>query len=95
MTTETDLSAQLYEWFASPKAQAEMKAYARTSEFLHSKFGELLSRHPGKWVAAFDERVCAHADTLDRLLEILDEYGIPRQLAVVRFLDPDPPALHA
>ncbi len=92
--TDTDRERLIHEAFGTKKAQAEMEAYARTSRFLAGATRDLMMQYPRKWVVAYDEKICAIGDTLDDVLNQLDEKGIPRLGTAVRFLDPHPPVWH-
>lgn len=53
----------------------------------------LLEKHPNKWVAMGKGGAMVIADSRDAALDAIEDKGIPREKAVVDFLDTDPPIL--
>ena len=71
----------------------ELAAFRETAMFLSSNRPRLIERYPDQWVALFDNRVQAHGDELTSVLEELDAKGLPRERAIVRYLDTKPRTL--
>lgn len=57
------------------------------------KFDDLIASYEGKWLALHDREVQAVADTLDALLSMLDERGIPREHCYIRRVERDQQAI--
>ncbi|MCH8109490.1 MAG: hypothetical protein IIB15_05110 [Chloroflexi bacterium] len=68
----------------------ELREYTRLVECMKSLRPGLLEKHPDKWVALANGEVVAVADSLEAVLEELDQRGIQRANAVVEFLDTHP-----
>lgn len=71
----------------------ELKAFRETAMFLSSNRPRLIECYPDQWVALFANEVQAHGDELEAVLEELDMKGLPRERAIVRFLDTKPRTL--
>ena len=71
----------------------ELAAFRETAMFLSSNRPRLIEHYPDQWVALFDKQVQAHGDELEAVLEELDVKGLPRERAIVRFLDTKPRTL--
>ncbi|HEY3783417.1 MAG TPA: hypothetical protein VGL56_20230 [Fimbriimonadaceae bacterium] len=69
------------------KIRQEMLDFKRTARTFSSDKVHLLAKYRKQWVAAHDGKIVAHAAALPRLLQILDELGIPRQKAMIRYID--------
>jgi hypothetical protein len=72
---------------------AEDAAFARDVRTLHERYDELLATHPRSWVGIFDGEVRGVADTLEELIELLTDRGVPPGFTAVEYLDPEPPLL--
>jgi len=56
-------------------------------------YTDLLDQYPDKWVALGDAGVLAVGDSMDEALSAMENLGINRSAAVVRFMDTNPPIL--
>lgn len=65
----------------------ELRSFADDAKVFSSARERLITTYAGRWVAVFAGRVQADAATLPTLLDALDERGIPRERAIVRFID--------
>ena len=73
------------------QAAQEMRAFHKTSMLLSSRRRpRIIDRYPGEWVALYDNRVCAHAETREAVLAEIDAMGIPRAQTLVRFINDKP-----
>lgn len=63
-----------------------------TSRALSSNRPRLIDKHPEEWVALCDSTQITGA-TLDKVLKKIDRRGIPRQHAIVRFINTSPKTL--
>ena len=61
------------------------EAFARSEQFFWDNHDRLLKEHPESWVGVYEEELRV-ADTLDALLEALDQAGIPRGETCVHFV---------
>ena len=71
----------------------ELEAFRETAKFLSSNRPRLIQIYPDQWVALFENEVQAHGDELESVLEELDAKGLPRERALVRYLDTKPRTL--
>ncbi len=67
------------------QVKRELQAFSETAELLSQP--EIFEQYKGEWVALYDSRVCAHAATLDDILRLVDEQGLPRRNTLVDFID--------
>lgn len=65
----------------------EIREFAEAAKVLSSDHPRLIDEHPLHWVGVYQGRVAASAKSLDSLMKRLDEEGIPRGKAIVRFID--------
>jgi hypothetical protein len=65
----------------------EIREFAEAAKVLSSDHPRLIETHPLHWVGVYQGRVAASAKSLDSLMKRLDEEGIPREKAIVRFID--------
>jgi hypothetical protein len=64
----------------------EMEQYERDRRFLEAHLPEWIERYPDYWVAVFQEELVGVSESVTQLLQILDEKGIPRARATLKFL---------
>ncbi len=75
-------------FLGDPAALAsELDSFARDAAIFSSEREHLIAKYSKKWVAVYEGTVRAHARSLNKLLEELDELRIPRDRAIVRFID--------
>ena len=67
----------------------ELRAFTRHVNMMASQKERLSREHPNQWAALHDGDPI-FADTLDQILEKVDEQGVPRPEVAIEFLDPDP-----
>ena len=60
---------------------------------MNEVYTDLLDQYPDKWVALADSDVLAVGDSMDEALSAMENLGIDRSAAVVRFMDTNPPIL--
>ncbi len=65
------------------------KLSARMNEI----YADILAQYPDKWVALGGADVLAVGDSMDEALSAMENLGIDRSAAVVRFMDTNPPIL--
>lgn len=78
----------LAEIIGDPKVvDAELQKFRKDSRILSSRRVNLIAKYPKRWVAIYDGKVQADAMSLKQLLMTMDEQGLPRQEAVIRYVD--------
>jgi hypothetical protein len=74
-----------------PKAlDRDLRAFRKDARVLSSKREHLLRQYPSPWIAIYDGKVAAQAKTLPLLMEEMEQRGIPRGRAIVRFINKNP-----
>lgn len=71
----------------------ELELFAQDAALFSSDRDHLVETYAMRWVALYDGSVRADAPTLPRLLARVDALGIPRERAVVRFIDKNEPTM--
>ena len=72
------------------KVLQDMQAFKKTTSKLSKDYSRLIETHNNKWVAYYDCRLQAHADTHEELLEKIDAMGIPRNGLATRYVTDKP-----
>jgi len=67
--------------------ERELADFRRNAQVLSSRQRHLIAGYPKQWVAIFGGEVAAFAPTLEGLLEQMQERGIPRGHAIIRYID--------
>ena len=62
---------------------ADLARLQRDVDYYQAHQAELLARYPEQWVAIFDEQVAEADPDIDRLLDKLDQRGVPKEQALV------------
>ncbi|MCA1595314.1 MAG: hypothetical protein LC772_02650 [Chloroflexi bacterium] len=70
--------------------ESDLLAFERDSRVLSTRRATLIAKYPRRWVAIFGGQVQADARTLSQLLAKVDSLGLPRQRAVIRYIDRNP-----
>ena len=65
----------------------EIREFAEAAKVLSSDHPRLIDEHPSHWVGVYRGHVAASAKSLVSLMTQLDRKGIPREKAIVRFID--------
>ena len=68
----------------------ELRAFSKSARWLSSRWAKLVERYPQEWIAVYSSRIRAHGPTLDSVLKELDAKGVPREKALVRFIQTEP-----
>lgn len=88
MPTTNDYDDVLSRLLGNPDELAlQLEAFARDAEVFSSALEHLIAKYPKQWVAVYDGKVQATSPTLPGLLETLDHLQVPRDRAIVRFID--------
>lgn len=88
-TATRDEAAKMADALGNPGDVAEDLVRARAdAQVFSSDHPRLIEDHPQEWVAVYDGRVVAKP-TLEGLLDALVASDIPREHAVIRFIDQD------
>ena len=72
------------------KVLEEMRSFRRSATRLSTDRPRMIEQFPDQWVALYLGRVEAHAEEYDTVLRMIDEKGIPREHAIVRFIESEP-----
>ncbi len=75
---------------SNPEAKKIIKnlqEFTKSAEFVSSNHSRLLEEYPSQWIGVYRQKVEAHAEDLDQLLDLLDKKGIPLGDTVIRFLN--------
>ena len=65
----------------------DLSAYTRDAAWFSSEHERLIGKYEQQWVAVYRANVRATSHDLMRLLRDLDERDIPREHAIIRFID--------
>jgi hypothetical protein len=65
----------------------QLRAFRSAAKTLSSNHPRLIDKYPQQWVAVYSGEVKAHAPTIEGVLKELAEKGIPKERAIVRFID--------
>ena len=79
---------------ARPSTFEEMQLFQKSCDLLNSAEVATGSEYIGKWVAALDGRIVGSNESRPMLLRKLDEAGISRRHAHIKFIGPLPPLLY-
>ena len=64
--------------------------YHRRRKFIADNYPAYLEAYPRQWIALAEGDVLVVAPNMEALLEQMDNQGLPRISAVIRYLEPDP-----
>ena len=64
-----------------------LREFTEAANVLSSDHPRLIDEHPSQWVGVYHGKVTASAQSLDSLLERLQESGIPAKETIVRFIE--------
>lgn len=65
-----------------------MEKLQRSADAYDANLLEYRERYPRQWVVLHDGELVAHADTIDEVLAMVDEAGIPRRPGtILRFIE--------
>jgi hypothetical protein len=67
----------------------ELAQFERDVEYFSSQYDALMRAHAGQWVAIYQGKVVALADSPQKLIETLQDCSVPRSRTVMEHLDPD------
>ncbi|HEY3778172.1 MAG TPA: DUF5678 domain-containing protein [Rhizomicrobium sp.] len=70
-----------------------LSVFRESARVFSSNRSRLIDQYENKWAAAHDGRIVAVADTVDSLLAILAENGVPANESMVRHIDREPKTL--
>ena len=87
MATKPAIRRMIKELGNAHQVYVGLKDFSRRVELMDTKRAELIKLHPDKWVAMHDVDLVAVADTLDEVLLLLDQQGIPRRETIVEYMD--------
>jgi hypothetical protein len=83
--TDTERT-EVLELLGSPEyVDRELEEFRKSARVLSSQYRHLIEQYPNEWVAAYDGKIVARGPTLPSVLQQLDEQGLQREQAAVRF----------
>jgi Family of unknown function (DUF5678) len=65
----------------------DLRAFARTGEFLSSNERRLLKKYPEQWVALYDGKVRASAKSLNEVISKLEQQKLPPNKSIIWYMD--------
>ena len=71
------------------KVDDGLRSFRQTAMLLSSRYPRLIERYPDQWIALHSGSVRAHGDSLDAVLQEIDEKGLNRDQTIVRFIQKD------
>ena len=91
MTGKADAMSILDQMDKSPaEIAASLQAFSDSARVLSSNHPRLIDEYPDRWIAVFRGAVRADGDTLEEVLEEIDEARIPRSDLIIRFIEREP-----
>ncbi len=68
----------------------ELEAFRKSARLLSSRRKHLIAHYANQWIGVVEGRVAAHAPTLKAVVAKLEDIGVPRGRALVRYIDKNP-----
>ena len=87
MDTRPSTRQIIKEMGGAKAVHAGLREFTNRVRTLDAKRGQLTREYPNKWIAMYNGEIDAIADSLEGLLEKMDSLGIPREGAVIKFMD--------
>lgn len=82
-----DLAERFRQRLGDPKeAFEQQRRLERDLHFLLSNLDKWRETHPNRWIAVYNGKLVAVADTRDRLLKELEAAGVPLRHALIDFV---------
>ena len=72
---------------------SNLRRFVQDAETFDGLESSLSLQFQNEWVAFYNGQVVSHGATLQELLQMLSECGIPPERAIVHFFNPDPPLI--
>ena len=72
------------------KVGYDLQEFRRNAMRLSSRHPRMVERYPNKWIALHSGGVRAYGDSLDAVLQEIDDKGLSRDQTIVRFIDKEP-----
>lgn len=76
-----------------PAIMEASQTFSLNSDYISDHYEELLAKHPGKWVAVYDERILAVGVDLDDLFRQIEARGVDRGVPAIEYFTIDPTPL--
>ena len=67
------------------EAGEAMLAFTKTAQYVHSNWPQLVAQYNDRWIAAYDEKVQVDGETLEEVIEAIDDMGIPKSDTIIKF----------
>ena len=68
----------------------ELEEFSRSAQVFSEDATRLIDKYPEQWVAVINGDVATVADTFEDVMAHLDDQGLPRAQAMVRFVSSSP-----
>ena len=94
--TEEEKKEFLQEYYAMKRTEDEARmkrdsaSHSKSTQWAITNWQQLLEKYPDRWVAVHECEVIADTDTLDEILQAVDELGIPRARVFTDLLETTP-----
>ena len=69
-----------------PTISEGFKCFHKSSLLFSSHHQRMIDLYPEQWVAVYNGKVVAHDSTYEKVLSVIDEKEIPRQLTIMRYI---------
>ena len=73
--------------------QEQSDTFKQVVAYFYANESFFIEEHPYKWIAVTKDRVVAIGDSMESVFDEAGQKGFFNPDVLVRFLDPDPPAL--
>ena len=73
--------------------QQQNETFHQVAAYFYDNQASFVEEHPHKWIAVTKDRIVAIGDSLESVFCEAKRKGFSNPNVLVRFLDPDPPAL--
>ncbi len=82
---------EIFDLIGDPHVIArQIKAYTRSAQWLSSQYSQLADQYDQQWIAVFNCEVRAVSDSLDEVLQAVDDAGLLRGEVLTRFVEKHP-----
>jgi len=72
---------------SAARIDQELSSFGEAAKVLSTDHPRMIDEHPSKWIAVYEGKVGARAKSLRELLSKIDKKHIPRDKAIIRFID--------
>lgn len=88
MSNKTAVMNVLTQMHERPSKMARsLRAFQKSARVFSDNYPRLIDEYPDQWVAVADSAVMASGDTLEQVLERIDDKNISRADVIIRFIE--------